>query len=200
MIKPIEDWKTVLLDTSVIIDYITDPERIVDNATRKNKIIDTHKLFTYFDESSMAGKKRSLFISSITLAELRKIESETTIVEYLMNLFNTSEVFCIDFSTEMAIPIHQHIDIPNDKHLNSFIKELSDDLNRTGVYHASGWVSDDLKIVATAKYFKTRIDAVLTGDTRSFLPLAERFEVPVVNTASLPKDLFEEIDVTKSFD
>jgi len=195
MTKPIEDWKNVLLDTSVIIDFLMIPERIINNDVAKNKVQNTHKLFKYFEDSA-SDNKRTLFITAITLSELRKITTDTTVIDILVNLFSSSDVVFVDFTKEMAMQIHTHMDLlGKEPHLNKFLKDLTTDLNKSDVYQASGWVSDDLKIVATAKFFKGKIDVVLTGDGKTFVPLAQRFDVPVVNTMSLPKDLFDGIDV-----
>ncbi len=198
MTKPIEDWKNVLLDTSVIIDYLMIPERVINNDSVKQRVLDTHKLFKYFEDSAN-DSKRTLFITSITLSELRKLSIDTTILDVLVSLFNSSDVVFVDFTKEMALQIHTHMNLlEKEPHLNKFLKDLTTDLNKSDIYQASGWVSDDLKIVATAKFFKGKIDVVLTGDGKTFVPLAQRFDVPVINTMSLPKDMFNAIDVRKS--
>ena len=199
MVKQIEDWKYVLLDTGVIIDYLILPERITKNEKHRKRVENTHKLFKYFADTSNECRK-VLFVTAITLAELRKNIGEETILKNIVSLFNTADVTFVDFTKEMAMQIHTHMNLlDKEPHLNSFLKKLSNDLNKEKVYQASGWVSDDLKIIATAKFFKGKIDAVLTGDEKTFLPIAERFEIPVVNTFNLPKDMFGEIDVKREF-
>lgn len=196
MVKQISDWKNILLDTSVIIDYIMNPEKITNNDKVKTKIVNTHKLFEYFN-STFNDTKRTFFISAITLSELRKkIMHERSILESLLLIFNSSDVVFVDFTKDMAMQIHTHQEqLEQDPHLNKFLKELETELNKDGIYQASGWVSDDLKIVATAKFFKGKIDAVLTGDEKTFVPIAERFGIPVVNTFKLPLDMFDQLDV-----
>lgn len=199
MVKQIEDWKYVLLDTGVIIDYLTLPERITKNENHKKRVEKTHKLFKYFSDASNESK-RVLFITAITLAELRKNIGDDTLLKNIVSLFNTSDVTFIDFTKEMAMQIHSHMNLfDKEPHLNSFLADLTQELNKEQVYQASGWVSDDLKIVATAKFFKGKIDAVLTGDGKTFLPVAKRFEIPVIYTFNLPEDIFGEIDVRKEF-
>lgn len=196
MVKQISDWKNILLDTSVIIDYIMNPEKIKNNDKVKTKIVNTHKLFEYFN-STVNDTKRTFFISAITLSELRKkVMHDRSILESLLLIFNSSDLVFVDFTKEMAMQIHTHQEqLEQDPHLNKFLKELETDLNKDGIYQASGWVSDDLKIVATAKFFKGKIDAVLTGDEKTFVPIAERFGIPVVNTFKLPLDMFDQLDV-----
>jgi hypothetical protein len=195
MIKQISDWKHILLDTSVIIDYLMIPERISNNENAKTRVEKTHLLFDYF-RSTIHDLKRTLYISAITLSELRKLSNDASILETLMNLFNCSDIVFVDYTKEMAMQIHAHVDlIGKDPNLNSFVKNLGTELNKDGVYQASGWVADDLKIVATAKFFKGKIDVVITGDRKTFIPLAERFEIPVVNTFKLPLTMFKELDV-----
>ncbi len=196
MVKQISDWKNILLDTSVIIDYIMNPEKITNNDKVKNKIINTHKLFEYFN-STVSETKRTFFISAITLSELRKkLMPHISILESLLSIFNSSDLVFVDFTKEMAMQIHTHQEfLEQDPHLNKFLKELETELNKDGIYQASGWVSDDLKIVATAKFFKGKIDAVLTGDEKTFVPIAERFDIPVVNTFKLPLDMFNQLNV-----
>jgi hypothetical protein len=120
MIKQIEDWKSILLDTGVIIDYLTLPERITKNDKHKKRVENTHKLFKYFSETSLENK-RILFVTAITLSELRKRIGDETILKTIVSLFNTSTVLFVDFTKEMAMQIHTHIDlIKADSHLNSF--------------------------------------------------------------------------------
>ena len=199
MIKQISDWKNILLDTSVIIDYLMTPNRILNNNKAKKRIEKTHLLFDYFN-STVNESKRTLYISAITLSELRKLSNERTVLETLINLFSCSDIVFVDFTKEMSMQIHTHLDLlDKDPNLNSFIKNLSTELNKEGIYQASGWVSDDLKIVATAKFFKGKIDVVITGDGKTFVPIAERFEVPVVNTFELPLDIFSQLEVNIAF-
>ena len=42
MVKQIEDWKYVLLDTGVIIDYLILPERITKNEKHRKRVENTH--------------------------------------------------------------------------------------------------------------------------------------------------------------
>jgi hypothetical protein len=128
------------------------------------------------------------------------MSTDPTILDVLISIFNSSDVVFVDFTKEMAMQIHTHMNLlEKEPNLNKFLKALSTDLNKSDIYQASGWVSDDLKIVATARFFKGKIDVVLTGDGKTFVPLAKRFGVPVINTMSLPKDLFDGIDVRRGF-
>lgn len=199
MTKQISDWKHILLDTSVVIDYLMTPERISNNENAKKRVEKTHLLFDYF-HSTVNDIKRTLYISAITLSELRKLSNDKTILETLVSLFNCSDIVFVDFTKEMAMQIHTHLDLlDKDPNLNSLVKNLSNELNKEGVYQASGWVADDLKIVATGKFFKGKIDVVITGDGKTFVPLAQRFEIPVVNTFKLPVTIFNQLEVNTAF-
>lgn len=199
MTKQISDWKNILIDTSVVIDYLMTPERISNNENAKKRVEKTHLLFDYF-QSTVGDVRRTLYISAITLSELCKLSNDKPILDTIVSLFNCSDIVFVDFTKEMAMQIHTHLDLlDKDPNLNSFIKNLSNELNKEGVYQASGWVSDDLKIVATGKFFKGKIDVVITGDGKTFVPLAERFEIPVVNTFKLPLTMFNQLEVNTAF-
>lgn len=196
MIKPIQDWKSILLDTSVIIDYILDPDRINNNDQWKKNIINTHKLFKYFEDTFTTDSRRQLYISAITVSELRKLPDGLNVFDFLSQLFNCSEIIFIDYTAEMAVEIHNYISLPNDVNINAHLSKLRKNLAQSGVYHASGWVSDDLKIASSAKFLKPKIDVVLTNDAKTFLPIAALFNIPIICVSDLPTDLLGDIDFT----
>lgn len=61
-----------------------------------------------------------------------------------------------------------------------------------GAINARKWIDDDVKIAGTAKMVR-KLDALLTGDYKTFLPVAKQLGLPVYYTKDIPVDMFGEL-------
>jgi predicted nucleic acid-binding protein len=193
-IKPVKEWKYVFLDTSVIIDYLGNPQRHTKNIDIQERIQKTQELF---DKILRTQQGIVLYISAISIAELTKFSSPENVVREIINTFYSFDVTLIDFTTDIANNLQKNLEkyLPEgQKH--QFNKKLEQLKNQEGTMSAREWIADDLKIVACAKS-RSKLDVVLTADTKSFLPYAQKFELPCLPIQHLETNLLGEIETSK---
>ena len=197
VVEPIEKWKYIFLDTSVIIDLLLDANKFSKNIPVQKRINDTKKLFKYFSDSNTFKKKQYVFyVSAISVSELTaKLNNDLTLV--LLRLFSAGDLTFVDFTKDIALTITNDIKmyLPNFSY-NQFISQLEKELkNDNTVFNKRNWIIDDLKIASTAKSL-TKLDVVLTADKKTFTPICAQLDIPFVETSNLPKDLFDDINTT----
>ena len=196
--KPIKEWKYVFLDTSVIIDFLQNPEKHAKNPIVQKRIALTQKLINNLGASNN-GSRCLFYVSAVSLSELIKSSRPENIAQEVALIFNTSDVVFVDFTKNIANFLQRSLEnyLP-DGQKHTFIKQLEKELNDKNVYNARQWVSDDLKIAATASTVK-KLDALLTADKNTFYPIAEKLEIPCLVTEDIPLDLFGELDTEHVF-
>lgn len=115
-------------------------------------------------------------------------------------MFSCADVTFVDFTKEIASQISKNISnyLPNGTHVNQLLAQFEKQINDNTIINSRNWVSDDLKIVVSAKYLK-KLDVILTADKKTFLPIAELLELPVLNTAKLQLDLFDNINLEVAY-
>lgn len=197
VVEPIEKWKYIFLDTSVIIDLLLDANKFSKNIPVQKRINDTKKLFKYFSDSNTFKNKQYVFyVSAISVSELTaKLDNDLTVV--LLRLFSAGDLTFVDFTKDIALTITNDIKmyLPNFSY-NQFISQLEKELkNDNTVFNKRNWIIDDLKIASTAKSL-TKVDVVLTADKKTFTPICAQLDIPFVETSNLPKDLFDDINTT----
>lgn len=192
-IKPIKNWRTVFLDTSVIIDFWKDPSRFTKNPTEKTRIENIQNVIDFL---SAQNEKCRIHISTISIAELLKSDLTSKMAHHLITTFNGSNVVFEEFTVDVAELIHSHIlDYIPVSQVNQLIKQKT----TSGVSWGRQWVSDDLKILATALSIKSKLDAVLTSDTHVFAEVAKKMDLPFVDTVKIPRDGFGGLDYDSGF-
>ena len=155
----------------------------------------TQMLFEALQKINRERGEIWFLISAVTLGELTKTEDETSVKNDIIRLLNTEQVVIIDYGASIAEFVSKGLGkyIEN-RHVNSLLKEFELVRKEGGnVINARNWVSDDLKIAATAKTYK-KIDVLLTGDKKTFFPIAQKLNIPVLLTNDIPKDIFEGVD------
>lgn len=196
--KPIVEWQNIFLDTSFIIDFLSDPERFNKNPEVKRRIEITHRVMEILSAYDKEGNKsrRNFFISAVTLGELRKLSVEN-MAKDLVLLFSTGDVTFVDYTKDIALLLQRTLEdsLPSgQKH--QFISFLEKELKARNYANARQWVSDDLKIVASAKFVK-RLDVALTSDKNTFKLIADTLDVPCVSMfiEDFEQDLFGDISI-----
>lgn len=198
-VEPIEKWKHIFLDTSVIIDLLVDENRLNKNIPVQKRIKDTKQLFRYFNASKDYHKKHYVFyVSAISISELTaNLDKDLTLV--LLRLFSAGDLTFVDFTKDIALTITNNIKeyLPNFS-INQYISKLEKGLKEDNtVFNKRNWIIDDLKIAASAKSLK-KLDVVLTADKKTFSPICNQLEIPFIETSNLPKDLFDDINTAVS--
>lgn len=190
----ISGWKYIFLDTSVIIDLLQNPEKLKKNKKHFSRVVDTKKLFSYFDKSNQNLNTEFVFyISSITISELT-VDLGTDLFKLLLNLFKSGNLTFVDFTKEVAFDISKNVKnfVPNYSY-NQLVSHLQKNIeSNNAIINTRNWVEDDLKIACSAKLL-SKLDVVLTADEKTFSPICEKLKIPHIQTSNLPKDLFDEI-------
>ncbi len=193
-IKAIQDWDTIMLDTSIIIDFFQTASKHSGNPVKKMQIENIQMLIEHLNVSKPGAR---LMVSSVTIAELIKGDKTRTWFDKIATAFYGSNVQVVDFSQEIAEIIHKEI---LDNHLPmSQYNQMINDLKKNGISWGRPWVNGDLKILATALFFKKKIDVVLTSDGRMFSEIGRSLNLPILNTNMLGKDIFGKLDCVNAF-
>jgi hypothetical protein len=199
--KRIAEWRHIFLDTSTIIDYLSDATRQEKNPPVKRRIELTQQVINGLRDNALKGddarnRKRIFYISAITIVELRKIASNDIALD-LVRMFEFAEVEFVEFSQTTALSLNRALQnyLP-DGQKHQFIKFMEEEWREKGVANIRQWVADDLKICGTAKSLK-KLDVVLTGDHKTFKVIADKFDLPclAMQDEDLPKDLFGDLAI-----
>lgn len=197
-------WKNVFLDTSVICDFVKDAERFNSPTNQKEKeriLLVQEVLKTIEDNNKSNGSKVNYYISSITVSELTRItqldsnQVYPTAISSIKSIFKSSNLTFLDYSKEtaeiMLKDVRQMLPAQEYHALVQHLKELSV-LQKNAVIRQ--WISDDMKIIATAKEYLSDIDVVLTCDSKTFKPIADAAGVYCLDMvrSNFAWDLFNE--------
>lgn len=195
--KRISDWKYILLDTSFIIDFLSDPQKFEHNPTKKENIELAKQIMNKLSDDKRDEKPQFL-ITAITVGELKYLASISA-TKVLMRLFSCGDVTILPYGkTEAEILNNLSYQIKKSKQPNVTDKQLLENSKIHKCFNLRAWINDDMKIVACAKYQydKRKLDVILTSDKNTFLPVAKFAELPCLTLDSkcFPKDLFGELE------
>lgn len=194
-VDAISKWKYIFLDTSVIIDLLQNPEKLKNNGKHYDRVIDTKKLFDYFDLSKEVSDRKFIFyISSVTISELT-VDLGKDLFTLLLELFKSGDLTFVDFTKEIAFSISKNVrNFVPDYSYNQLVSHLQKKITKdNSIANTRNWIEDDLKIACTANSLN-KLDVVLTADEKTFIPICQKLKVPHISTSNLPKDLFDEIN------
>ena len=199
-IPPIQNWKNVFLDTSTIIDYLKNAENCAKNPTAQDAVLTTQKIINTL-AAKQGGKEVRIqfYISAITLAELPRIANDESSFRRVVRAFNYADITVLDYTKRIAeqTEINLKNAITDDGESRKYVKRMEQARREIDNFNARGWISDDLKILMTAKNLPN-LDVILTSDKNTFLPIAEKLNLPCLATYNdfLPTDLFGDLDTT----
>ena len=198
--KPINDWRKIFLDTSFILDYLSDPESHLYSEEVKSRIKLVHDLMNILDNEKHATN--TSYISAITVGELYQLSKNQTTKD-IIGIFNAANIAFVDYTKDTALLLNASMrsTFTSDQ-LRQWKNELNDNFKLTQPKYLSArrWISDDMKIVATAKSVRG-IDVVLTSDCNTFKKIADRFAVPCLSMKKeeFPYDMFGSIEPATAF-
>jgi hypothetical protein len=195
--KKIDDWKYILLDTSFIIDYLSDPERYNENPKKKENI-EISKLI--MEVLSLKGRKEKpqFYVTSITVGELTKLETKS-VFKKIIEVLSAGDVTFVSYRKEEAIELNNIIgEYMKIKSPQLSLKSLEKARKENEYINCRAWISDDMKILSCAKilYDRKQLDVILTSDEKTFLPIANFLKLPcrTLSSTYFPKSLFGELN------
>jgi hypothetical protein len=197
--KELADWQHIFLDTSYIIDLLSDPARFAKNIEHQQRIMLSHEVQRTLETHS--SKARKYYVSSITIGELCYTKKDGALVADLTALFSGDFLQFINYDRGIALKmvgyLHTALPLAQRKQMESHI---SKSLEKAGCANTRQWMEDDIKIIACAKALP-QLDAILTSDKNSFIPFANALEVPVIGmfeSEYFGRTLLGELEVIKS--
>ena len=166
--KGVLDWKTILLDTSVIASLFNseNPKSTDDKITFIRELID------YLSDSNASdGKPRKFLIPSIVLTELLVKENDQEKIKRILRVLNSSNVEFIDFDVDTALLFnHQLYPYLTKEQLHSFAEEFGFKTN--DFMMAREWINRDFMIIMCG--VSNKVDVILTADKKTFYPLTKK--------------------------
>jgi hypothetical protein len=195
--KKISDWKHILLDTSFIIDYLSNPDKFNENPKKRENIILAKEIMSELSQEQRKDKPL-FYVTSITIGELIKLETES-ISQEIVKIFYSGDVVFLPYGKNEALELNKFLVLyKKDKAPHKYIKDIEKAKKESGCLHSREWVNDDMKILSCVKklHDKRQLDMILTSDEKTFFPLTELWKLPcrVLKHEYFPKDLFGEID------
>lgn len=195
-IKKISEWRYILLDTSFIVDYLSDPTRFVSNPVKKENI-ELAKSIMELLSSKQRKIKPQFYVTSITIGELKRLETESISKKIIQTLSAGDVTFLPYGKTEAEVLNKVVYAWKKEKQPKVTQKQLENECKNNGCTNFRNWISDDMKILSCVKpcYQRKQLDVILTSDERTFLPIAELMELPclVLKKENFPTDLFGEL-------
>jgi hypothetical protein len=189
----ISDWKHVFLDTSFIIDFLSDAGNFDPNPKKKENIEVARMIMERLSSRDNKGRPH-FYVTSITIGELRRFEI-ASIFRKIIDILSAGDVTFVPYRKEEAIEVNMIIE--GYKKLRApklSLKDMEKARKESGCINYREWISDDMKILSCAKVLHERkqLDVILTSDEKTFLPIAEFMELPccLLNRTYFPPDLF----------
>jgi hypothetical protein len=192
----ISDWKYILLDTSFIIDYLSNPDKLEKNPIKYENCILAKQIMDLL--SLKKDDNRPVFyVSSITIGELKRLETQS-ITKKIISCFSCGDVTILPYGKSEAEILNKTVfDWKKEKQPNVTLKQLEEDCKKNGCANFRVWINDDMKILSCVKslHDRKRLDVILTSDEKTFLPIATFMDLPciVLKPDNFPKDLFGEL-------
>lgn len=194
--KKISEWKYILLDTSFIIDYLSDPTRFTSNPVKKENI-ELAKSIMKLLSSEQRKTKPQFYVASITIGELKRLETES-IAKKIVETLSAGDVTFLPYGKAEAEVLNEFVFAwKKEKQPKVTQIQLEDECKKSGCANFRNWISDDMKILSCVKqhYKNKKLDMVLTSDERTFLPIANLMGLPclVLKKENFPTNLFGEL-------
>ena len=194
--KKIYEWKHVFLDTSFIIDYLSDAKKFDANPKKKENI-EVSKLIMDCLSSKNSNERPRFYVTSITIGELRRLDT-ASIFKKIAEVLSVGDVVFVPYGKEEAMEVNYIVEAyKKAKAPELSLKDLEKAKKESGCINYRGWISDDMKILSCAKrlYDRKQLDVILTSDEKTFLPIANFLNLPcsVLNGNYFPGDIFGNI-------
>jgi hypothetical protein len=191
--KKISQWKHVFLDTSFIIDYLSDASKFDFNSKKKENI-EVSKMIMECLSLRKANEKPQFYVTSITIGELRRLET-ASVLKKIIEVLSCGDVTIVPYGKEEAIEVNKIIKMYKKATAPQLsIKDLEKAKKESGCINYRSWISDDMKILSCARvlYDRRQLDVILTSDEKTFFPISKFLELPcrLLNKTQFPQNLF----------
>lgn len=184
-IKPISNWSKIFLDTSILLNLFIAQRK--EGTGHESLFI--KKLINYLSKSKDgSGKEREFYISTVTITEILCREHDSEKVKKIMRSVDANNVTFTSFNLKTSLRFNHvlwsHL---QEATLNKYAEEFG---FLSGEYMmAREWITRDFMILING--VENNCDVILTTDKRTFYPLGEKVNAPVVLTLN---ELFESSD------
>lgn len=196
IVKNISEWKYILLDTSFIIDYLSDPTRFNSNPVKKENI-ELAKSIMELLSSNQRKIKPQFYVTSITIGELKRLETES-VAKKIIETLSAGDVTFLPYGKAEAEVLNKTVfNWKKEKQPKVTQAQLEDECKKNGCSNFRNWISDDMKILSCVKqhHQQRRLDVILTSDEKTFYPIADLMKLPclVLKKENFSTDLFGDI-------
>lgn len=163
--KTIVDWKTIMLDTSVLVALFNSENTNITDDT----ILFTRELIDYLNSSNSGDNKpRRFLISTITLSELLVKENDQEKIKRIIRVLNSDNVEFVDFDFDTGLLFNKELYTHLSKNkLHEYAREMG--FKSNDFMMAREWITRDFMIIMTG--VSNNVDVVLTADKKTFFPL-----------------------------
>jgi hypothetical protein len=167
--KPIIDWKTILIDTGVIMALLAGQR----GNTKDEGLLFVNKLVNFLCRNKTGkNEERTIYISTISLGEVITKESGPEKIKLVLKALDSNNVEFLSFDTITALEFNIKLQPYLEKEaLHAKAKELGFATQDYGM--ARQWISKDYMIAMTA--FVKNVDVILTLDKKTFYPICKDF-------------------------
>ena len=175
-VKPIKDWKKIMLDTTCICSLFTAQKPDIGDENIKF----TKSLIEYLsNNNSSDSKPRTFYISTVTISELLTRENDSEKIKRILSVLNSKNVEFLPFDLESSLVFNRLLyPFLSKDALHEKAKEFGFKVN--DYMMAREWITRDYQIIATANNYNA--DVILTADKKTFYPLTIDCNMPCVLT------------------
>lgn len=195
--KKISEWEYILLDTSFIIDFLTEPDRLDKNPKKKENSIMAKDIMKCLSLDTRKIKPQ-FYITTVTIGELKFLTAKS-VAKKLLELFSCGDVTILPYGRNEAELLNTITYNLNSKQNINIAKKIKEQCALHKCANIRSWISDDEKILSCALYqFEhNRLDVILTSDEHTFKPIADFLELPCItlDKRNFCTNLWGELDV-----
>jgi len=181
--KPFDQCERILLDSTVIIEALM-------TESEGDEILFVRELLDRLNSrKTKSGHVRKFIFSDITISELVTLSSVEEFARTISPILNTSNSEIRPFDSKCAIWINKNFEgMLSAQKQKEYARKVG--FPEHELKMAREWISKDMMIISTA--VQNGADLILTADSRTFKPLADRVGVQCVITRrpSFQEDLF----------
>jgi len=167
--KNIIDWKTILIDTNIILSLFR-----AQNGSVDPEILFVNKLINYLCKSKTGkGENRTFYISTVSLGEIITKENDSDKIKRILKVLDSENIEFLSYDTSTALEFNIRLQpYINKDSLHVKAQELGFKAQDYGL--ARQWIYADYMIAMTG--FVKKSDVLITLDKNTFYPICNDFK------------------------